>query len=138
MEKDSEILYEAEVSDLKSADKGRRILRSISIFILEILFLLGMSIIFGNIIIPAIIFIVAVILIIPTPILMTPSSYRVMKHGIDCDGRRLIPIKKDYKATMNEKRKFVSILHKRRGEIIRLYAREPSKLLGILRSSILK
>ena len=136
MEKDKEILYEAEVSNLKLADRGRRLLRMMTIFVLEILFLLGMSLIFGNIIIPAIIFLVAVVLLIPTPILMAPGSYRLMKHGIDCDGRRLIPLKKSYRATMNGRRKFVSILHKRRGEIIRLYTSDPKKLLGILRSSI--
>lgn len=137
MEKDREILYEAEVSDLKSADKGRRILRTITIFVLEILFIWGMALAL-SIVVSAIIFLIAVVLIIPAPILMTPSHYRVMKHGIDCDGRKMMPIKKDYRANMNERRKYVSILHKRRGEIIRLYAKDPSKLLGIFRSSILK
>ncbi len=137
MEKDREILYEEEVSDLKSADKGRRIFRTIAIFVLEIFFILGMALALG-ILVSAIIFLIAVVLVIPAPILVTPSHYRVMKHGIDCDGRKMMPIKKDYRASLNERRKFVSILHKRRGEIIRLYSKDPSKLLGVFRSHILK
>jgi len=137
MEKDREILYEEEVSDLKSVDKGRRIFRTIAIFVLEIIFILGMALALG-ILVSAIIFLIAVVLVIPAPILITPSHYRVMKHGIDCDGRKMMPIKKDYRSSMNERRKYVSILHKRRGEIIRLYAKDPSKLLGIFRSNILK
>ncbi len=50
----------------------------------------------------------------------------------------MMPIKKDYRASLNERRKFVSILHKRRGEIIRLYSKDPSTLLGVFRSHILK
>ena len=138
MEGEKEVLYEAEIEALKSADKGRRILRTVLIFVLEILFLLGLALIFGNILIPAIIFIISVLIFIPSPILIAPSKYRVMKNGVDCDGRRLIPIKKGYKSNMNEKRKFVSILHSRRGEIMRLYTNEPKKLLSILQRSVLK
>ena len=138
MEKDKEILYEAEVIGLKSADKGKRILRTILIFVLEILFLLGLALIFGNILIPAIIFLVCVLVFIPSPMLIVPSKYRVMKNGVDCDGKRTIPFKKGYKANMNLKRKFVSILHSRRGELVRLYTNEPKKLLNIIRSSALK
>lgn len=138
MEKDKEILYEAEVEQLKSADKGRRIFRTILIFVLEILFLLGLALIFGNILVPAIIFMICVLIFIPSPMLIAPSKYRVMKHGVDCNGRRTVPFKKGYKANMNLQRKFVSILHNRRGELIRLYTNEPKKLLSIIRNSALK
>jgi len=129
---DKEVLYNAEVTQLKSIDKSRRLLRTILIFIFELGFLFFISYFLG-IFIAIIFFLISVILFIPSPMLITPSNYRVMKKGVQIDGGKLIPFKRGYKASMNEDRSYVSILHPRRGELIRLYTNEPSKLLGILR-----
>ena len=72
-------------------------------------------------------------LFIPSPILVTPRHYKVMRNGVEIDNGKIIPFKRGHKASMNETRSFVSILHPRRGEFMRLYTHEPSKLLGILR-----
>jgi uncharacterized membrane protein len=129
---DKETLYNAEVTQLKSADKSRRLLRTVLIFIFELGFLFFISYFLG-IVFAIIFFLISVILFIPSPMLITPSNYRVMKKGVQIDGGKLIPFKRGYKASMNEDRSYVSILHPRRGELIRLYTNEPSKLLGILR-----
>jgi hypothetical protein len=130
---DKKMLYDAEVTQLKSADKSRRLLRSILIFIFELGFLFFVSYVTGSIIIAIILFMVSVVLFIPSPMLITPSNYRVKQKGVEIDGGKLIPFKRGYKVGMNEERRFVSILHPRRGELIRLYTNEPSKLVSILR-----
>ena len=130
---DKEILYDAEVSQLKSADKGRRILRTVLIFMFELGFLFFVSYIIGSIIIAIILFVISVLIFIPSPMLITPNNYRVRQKGVEIDWGKLIPFKRGYKAGMNEDRRYVSILHPRRGELIRLYTNEPSKLLSILR-----
>jgi uncharacterized membrane protein len=129
---DKEVLYNAEVTQLKSADKGRRILRTVLIFIFELGFLFFISYFLGFVF-AIIFFIISVVIFIPSPMLITPSNYRVMKNGVQIESGKLIPFKKGYKASMNEDRSYVSILHPRRGELIRLYTNEPSKLLGTLR-----
>lgn len=129
---DNVVLYNAEVTQLKSVDKSRRFLRTVLIFIFELGFLFFISYFLGFVF-AIIFFIISIIIFIPSPMLITPDNYRVIRNGVQIDGGKLIPFKKGYKASMNEDRNYVSIMHPRRGELIRLYTNEPSKLLGILR-----
>jgi len=129
-----ETLYEIEASDLKTADRRMRILRSVGIFILEMLLLLGLFMVFGLLAIA--IFLLAVFLFLPSPAVIVPAKYRITSAGVIHDGAKMIPFKRNYKVRMNEKRKFVSMLHRRRGEFLRLYTPEPSRVLQIVSESI--
>ncbi len=129
-----ETLYEIEASDLKTADRRMRILRSVGIFILEMLLLLGLFMVFGLLAIA--IFLLAVLLFLPSPAVIVPAKYRITSAGVIHDRAKMIPFKRNYKVRMNEKRKFVSMLHRRRGEFLRLYTPEPSRVLQIVSESI--
>jgi len=129
-----ETLYEIEASDLKTADRRMRILRSVGIFILEMLLLLGLFMVFGLLAIA--IFLLAVFLFLPSPAVIVPARYRITNAGVIHDRAKMIPFKRNYKVRMNEKRKFVSMLHRRRGEFLRLYTPEPSRVLQIVSESI--
>jgi len=130
---DSDVLYESDARGLKYADRKMRILRALSIFLLDVAILYGVFVVLlifglGNILILMIIFLALSILVLPAPILMTPGRYRILSTGVDSDGKRLIPLRPNYKARANNKRMFVSVLHPRRGEFMRLYASEPAQL----------
>jgi hypothetical protein len=131
-----ETLYEIEASGLKRADRSMRIFRSVAIFILEIVFLLGLFMVFDLLAIA--IFLLAVILFLPSPAVMVPAKYRITSAGVIHDKAKMIPFKRSYKVRMNEKRRFVSMLHRRRGEFLRLYTPEPSRVLQIVSESISK
>ena len=127
-------MYEVEASELKSADRRMRIFRSIGIFILEMVFLLGLFMVFGLFAIA--IFLLAVILFLPSPAVIVPARYRITSAGVIHGEARMIPFKRNYKVRMNEKRRFISMLHSRRGEFLRLYTPEPSRVLKIVSESI--
>ena len=138
---DNEILYQSDSTDLKNADRKPRAVRSVLIFLLDIAILYGLFFILiilglGNILILMIIFVGLSILLLPAPILITPGSYRILPRGVDTDGKRLIPLKASYKTKVNSRRKYVSILHQRRGEFMRLYSREPQDLQRIIQKVI--
>jgi len=111
-----------------------RIFRSIGIFILEMVFLLGLFMVFSLLAIA--IFLLAVILFLPSPAVIVPAKYRITSAGVIHDEAKMIPFKRNYKVRMNEKRKFVSMLHSRRGEFLRLYTPEPGRVLQIVSESI--
>jgi len=129
-----ETLYEIDASGLKRADRSMRIFRSVGIFILEMAFLLGLFMVFGLLAIA--IFLLAVILFLPSPAVIVLGKYRITGAGVIHDEAKMIPFKRNYKVRMNEKRKFVSMLHRRRGEFLRLYTPEPSTVLQIVSESI--
>jgi len=129
-----ETLYEIEASGLKRTDRRMRIFRSVAIFILEMVFLLGLFMVFGLLAIA--IFLLAVIFFLPSPAVIVPAKYRITSAGVIHDEAKMIPFKRNYKVRMNEKRRFVSMLHSRRGEFLRLYTPEPSRVLQIISESI--
>jgi len=111
-----------------------RIFRSIGIFILEMTLLLGLFMLFG--LLAVAIFLLAVFLFLPSPAVIVPARYRITSAGVIHDEAKMIPFKRNYKVRMNEKRKFVSMFHSRRGEFLRLYTPEPSRVLRIVSESI--
>jgi len=129
-----ETLYEIDASGLKRDDQRMRIFRSVGIFILEMTLLLGLFMVLGLLAIA--IFLLAVFLFLPSPVVIVPARYRITGAGIIHDESKVIPFKRNYKVRMNEKRKFVSMLHSRRGEFLRLYTPEPSRVLQIVSESI--
>ncbi len=130
------VLYEIDAVDLKSSDRGKRILRSTGLFVLQMALVLGLFLLIG--IWAIFILILATYVFLPSPIIPVPSRYKITAKGIIIDNRSIFPLRKDYKLRFNEKRSFVSILHRWRGEIIRLYTPEPEKVTNILDKLISK
>ncbi|MEM3005003.1 MAG: DUF2208 family protein [Candidatus Bathyarchaeia archaeon] len=131
---DHEILYQTDCTELKLTDRNMRILRAAGIFMLDILILYGILFVqflafgSGGILIPIVVFLVLSVIVLPAPILTIPTRYRILLSGVDSDGKRLVPLKSNYRIRVNQKRKFVSVMHPTRGEFMRLYTREPRKL----------
>ena len=126
----SEVLYEFDASALKSYDKFRRILRSLSLWVLELIIILVVMYMFGLI---GLVIAFIIIFLLPTPFAMVPSKYKIIGRSIICDGRREIPIQSWFRIRANEDRNYISIHHPRRGEILRLYTSEPTRLLEVIK-----
>lgn len=124
------VLYEANVTDLKMADRKRRILRSAVLFILQLALIFVLVSILG--VWAILIFLLAMYMILPTPIIPVPSKYKITSQGVMLNERRVFSLKRGYRLRSNEERKFVSVLHRRRGEIFRLYTPEPKRVIKIL------
>ncbi|MGQ9542879.1 MAG: DUF2208 family protein [Candidatus Bathyarchaeia archaeon] len=141
---DFEILYEGHVTDLKLADRNMRMYRAILIFLLDVAILYGISFIqiavfqYPNLLVSIAVFLILTVSILPAPILITPSDYRILPRAVDTGGRRLIPLRSNYRTKTNERRRFVSIMHPRRGEFMRLYTAEPQKLQYAIQRATLK
>ena len=125
---DNEILYETNSSSLKNTDRNMRIYRVILIFLLDFAILFSVLFLSDSILISMISFLILAVLILPTPLLIVPGRYRILKTGLDSDGKRIIPLKSSYRTKLNHQRRFVSIIHARRGECIRLYSEEPQQV----------
>jgi uncharacterized membrane protein len=129
---DNEILYETNSNSLKNVDRNMRIYRAILIFMLDFAILFSVLFLSGNsaraLLIAIISFLILAVLILPTPLLIVPGRYRILKTGLDSDGKRIIPLKSSYRTKLNYQRRFVSIIHARRGECIRLYSEEPQQV----------
>jgi uncharacterized membrane protein len=130
----SGVLYEADVKDLKLADRGRRNLRSALVFIGEMAVIFPLVFLLG--IIGIIIFFLAVFMFLPIPFVMTPDRYKIAGKGAVLDERRFFSFKKGLKLSINEERKFVSIRHRWKGEVLRLYTPEPRKVYEIVENLI--
>ena len=130
------VLYEVDATDLKVADRRRRILRSAIMFILQVAFIFALVVFFGWLAI--LIFLLAAYVFLPLPIVQTPGKYKVTDEAVMLDERRGFSFKKGHKLRANEERKFVSILHRLKGEILRLYTPESKKLVKILDKLIRK
>jgi len=138
---DSDVLYEGDARGLKYADRKMRVLRALGIFLLDIAILYGAFFILailglGDFLLLIVIFLVLSILVLPAPVLMTPGRYRILSTGVDSDGKRLIPLRPNYKTKINSMRRYVSVLHPRRGEFMRLYSSEPERLQQAIRKVI--
>ncbi|MEM3501420.1 MAG: DUF2208 family protein [Candidatus Bathyarchaeia archaeon] len=141
---DFEVLYEGHATDLKLADRNMRMYRAILIFLLDVAILYSIFFIqiivfqYPNLLVSMVVFFILTVLILPAPILITPSDYRILPKAVDTDGKRLIPLRPNYRTKTNEKRRFVSILHPRRGEFMRLYTTEPKKLQYAIQKATLR
>ncbi|MBO3755242.1 MAG: DUF2208 family protein [Candidatus Brockarchaeota archaeon] len=130
----AEVLYEADVRNLKLADRGKRNLRSALIFVGEMAIIFPLVFLLG--IIGIIIFFLAIFTFLPIPFVMTPSRYKIGSKGAVLDERRFFSFRKGLKLTVNEERKFVSLRHRWKGEVLRLYTPEPRKVYEIIENLI--
>lgn len=124
------ILYEKDSHELKAKDQKRRILEFISLFALEISVLGILLNLFGLAVIPA--YLLAVVVFLPSPLITVPGAYKISSTSIICDGRKIITLRKGNKLRLNEKRGYVSILHRMKGEFLRLYTDEPERVYALL------
>jgi uncharacterized membrane protein len=130
-----EALYEANVASLKKADRRNRLFKSFLIFALEVIFILYLYFLLPLMLMIVVFFLLS-FTFMPAPFFPTPSSYKIREGGVILYDRRVFSLRRAHRIKVNEKRKFVSILHRWRGEVLRLYSPEPGKVLKALEKSI--
>ena len=128
----NKVLYEANVSELKKAQRRKIISEKLSVFVFMIAVLLIMLYLLGPYIIIG--FILAIFLFYPYPFI--PNRYKITELAIICNEKRVIPFKKlnprRYTLQLNKNENYVSIQHRIRGEFLRLYTNEPQKVHDVL------
>lgn len=121
---------EIDVTELKKADRNRTIVHTLGLLGVEFLAMLFVFILAGYI---GLIAVFAVVFIFfPSPYPTIPSKYTISNESIMFNGKKIAKIPSNFKIRTNTDRMFVSISHPRRGEIARLYSKEPVKLSGML------
>lgn len=137
-----DVLYRTNASELRRTDRKMRILRALLIFLFDfgilyaMIFVQFMILHVPNPLVSITAFLVLTVLVLPVPILIVPSNYRILPIGIDSEERKIISIKHTYRTKANQKRMYVSILHPRRGEFVRLYSDDTIKLQNALQRLI--
>ena len=132
----ADIVYEVDVADLKRADRARRIVRAVVLSSLYFIFIFALVLVIGMLALP--VFLFALFAFLPAPLVPTPSRYKITSRDILFDKYKKFPLRRGYTPRLNEERKFVSIHHRWRGELIRLYTPEPKKVASTLSGIILK
>lgn len=131
---DDTTIYEDEVRELKSENQQSRILYSLKVSLFELLILvlllqfLGPGAIVG--------FIIALIAFLPTPYYTVPETYRIVEGAVIFDRGKALKLKRGHRLRVNVEGKYVSFLHPRKGEFLRLYAHEPERVYNILKGQI--
>ncbi|MCJ7760664.1 DUF2208 family protein [Candidatus Bathyarchaeota archaeon] len=139
---EEDVLYQTNATELRRADRKMRILRALLIFLFDFGILYAMIFVqftilhVPNPLVSITAFLVLTILVLPVPILIVPSNYRILPRGIDSKEKKIIPIKHTYRTKANQKRMYVSLLHPRRGEFVRLYSSDTIKLRNVLQRII--
>lgn len=139
---EEDVLYQTNATELRRADRKMRILRALLIFLFDFGILYAMIFVqftilhVPNPLVSITAFLVLTILVLPVPILIVPSNYRILPRGIDSKEKKIIPIKHKYRTKANQKRMYVSLLHPRRGEFVRLYSSDTIKLQNVLQRII--
>lgn len=127
------VLYEAEVSELKRADKRNRVLRAIAVLVGELGFLLFLTTlldVFG-----IVIFLILSFAFLPVPFVAAPNYYQITAKGIVLDSKRFFPFRRGMILRLNNLRLYVSIMNKLKKEVLRLYSKEPQPLLELIRKN---
>ncbi len=121
---------EIDVTELKKADRIMTFAHTIALLIIEFLGMLFVFILTGYI--GLIVLFVVVFIFFPSPYPTIPVKYTISDKSIMFNEKNIISIPSNFKIKTNTGRMFVSISHPRRGEIVRLYNKEPVKLSVIL------
>ncbi|MFQ5711617.1 MAG: DUF2208 family protein [Candidatus Geothermarchaeales archaeon] len=133
----NDVLFEADVEDLKQMDRVKRVRRSIALFAAQFLFIILLVSSLG--IYGVFVFLILVFTFLPMPMVPTPSSYKIKKDGvIVLDRGKPFTLNRRHRLHADEKRKFVSIKSRWRGEVLRLHASKPKKVMKMLESLIQK
>lgn len=126
----AEVLYEVDATELKTEDRRKRVVRSILVIVFQVAFILVLVWFLGML--ALVVFLVAMYTFLPAAIVPTPSRYKLTSQGVVLDERVMFPLKRGHRFRPNEGRKFVSVLHRWRGEVLRLYTPEPKRVITIL------
>lgn len=127
-------IYEDEVRELKLGNQKGRILYSLKVILFELLVLvlllqfLGPGAVIG--------FVFALVAFLPTPYFTVPETYRIVEGAVIFDGGKVLRLKRRQRLRLDVEGKYVSLLHTRKGEFLRLYAHEPEKVYKILKGLI--
>ena len=133
----NDVLYEANVEDLKQMDRGKRVRRTVILFAAQFIFIFLLTDFLG--IYGIIVFLIAAFTILPKSMVPTPSSYKIRKDGvIVLDRGKPFTFNRRHTLQVDEYRKFVSIKSRWRGEDLKLYTPKPKKVMKILESLIQK
>ncbi len=128
---DNDILYEARETDVvpqKLADRRRNTITVVTYITLQIILVLLLSVTLGLV---GVIGFAFLVFLLPSALVPMPVRYKITRSGI-LWGRRRLRLAKISKVQLNEKRSFISLMPKGRGESLRLYAREPQEIYRIL------
>jgi len=126
----AEVMYEVDATEFKAEDRRKRVIRSILVFAFQIVFILVLVMFLG--ILALVVFFVAMYTFLPTAIVSTPSRYKLTNQGVVLNERVMFPLKMGHRFRPNEGRKFVSVLYRWRGEVLRLYTPDPKRVITIL------
>jgi len=127
-----EVVYESDTTDLKLKHRRKRIL--------EVLFILGFDIMLLVLLFSFLewyaipLYFLGVLLFFPSPYVLIPDKYTIMKDGTIHAGKRTLQLKKKHKVSANTKDEFVSISASFGHELLRLYTSEPDKVDMLLRA----
>ena len=130
----SEVIYDAEVTDVKLRHRRKRVFEIIFILGFEIVLLIFLFSFLGWYSIP--LYLVGALLFFPSPYIRIPDKYKVTKNGLIYTGEKVIRLKKKYKLRMNEKDEFVSVCSSLGQEFLRLYTPKPDRLYQLLNGLI--
>jgi len=126
----AEVLYEVDATELKTGDRKKRMMRSFLVVVFQVAFILVLVWFLG--LLALVVFFVAMYTFLPAAIVPTPSRYKLTSQGVVLNERVMFTLKRGHRLRSNEGRKFVSVLHRWRGEILRLYTPEPNRVITIL------
>ena len=121
---------EIDVTELKKTDRKRTMAHAIGLLLVEFFAMLVALTLFSYIGLIAIL--VVVFIFFPAPFPPMPPKYTVSNESIMFDGKKIVKLPSNFKVKTNIDRMFVSISRPRRGEVLRLYSRNPVELLEIL------
>lgn len=130
------VLYHADVTDLKIADRKKRILFASILIIAHLTLVFVVALFIG--LWAILVYILLMYLFLPSPVVLAPSRYNINSQGLKIDESKTFPLKKNYTFRPNGNRKFVSIRNRRKGELLRLYTPEPEKVAEILENLVKK
>jgi uncharacterized membrane protein len=78
-------------------------------------------------------YLIASLTFLPSQFFNIPKSYSITEKGIVNERKRIILPKKNNKVQMNKGRSYVSILHRYRGEYLRLYTDNVEKVSDLVK-----
>jgi len=131
----SQVVYQADVADLKLKHRRKRILEIAFILTFDILILVLLFSFLEWYAIP--LFFLGVLLFFPSPYVSIPDKYAITEEGSIHIGKRTLQLSKRHKLSVNMKDEFVSVSGGFGHELLRLYTSEPDKVNTLL-SGIIK
>ena len=127
---ETEVLYAFDATDLKRADRSRRVfwLLITSIAQLAPILVLWIFLNMWAIVVYALIS----YLFLPIPIAPAPRRYEITNEGVRTNSRDTFVFNEFHSIDLNSQRRFVSIRRRHKGEVLRLYTPDLDKVMNAL------